>query len=406
MKLKAVDIMPDPADPLVMITGRNAQGKTAVLTCLRMLFGGRAADPSEVIRRGEEEARVVGETEDFIVKIRWKGGNRSLTVESKDGSVFKSPQAMLDKIKGDLTFDPLAFSRMKPKDQKDLLLRLVGLEAELERIDREKDALTTKRRDIGRDRDAADGALKSLPPVYPGTLKEEVNVSELMGKLSEARKHRETHATAVQTKVRTQESIATYRESIRVAEETIADAKRRIAILEEAISTWDEQIQQELLASNSLETLEAQVANADAVNRAVRNRKAKEEAESKYNRLALEYDEHTKALKEKDAEKERLIREAPFPVQGLSFDGAGVSFNGIPLEQCSSAEQLRVSLAVGMALKPLLKVLLIQDGSLLDSASMGVIREMAEANKYQVWVEAVDESGKVGIVIEDGEVVG
>jgi len=40
MKLKAVDITPDPSDPLVMIIGRNAQGKTAVLTCLRMLFGG------------------------------------------------------------------------------------------------------------------------------------------------------------------------------------------------------------------------------------------------------------------------------------------------------------------------------------------------------------------------------
>lgn len=46
----------------------------------------------------------------------------------------------------------------------------------------------------------------------------------------------------------------------------------------------------------------------------------------------------------------------------------------------------------------------IKDGSLLDSKSMQIINEMAGTNDYQVWIERVDESGKVGFYIEDGNV--
>jgi recombinational DNA repair ATPase RecF len=42
--------------------------------------------------------------------------------------------------------------------------------------------------------------------------------------------------------------------------------------------------------------------------------------------------------------------------------------------------------------------------SLLDSGNMAVIQQMAKDQDYQVWIEQVDESGKVGIYIEDGQV--
>jgi len=51
-----------------------------------------------------------------------------------------------------------------------------------------------------------------------------------------------------------------------------------------------------------------------------------------------------------------------------------------------------------------LKVIRILDGSLLDSTNMNLIKEMAQGQDYQVWVEVVDESGKVGITIENGEI--
>jgi hypothetical protein len=46
----------------------------------------------------------------------------------------------------------------------------------------------------------------------------------------------------------------------------------------------------------------------------------------------------------------------------------------------------------------------IKDGSLLDDDSMRVVEEMAEKNDYQVFIEIVDTSGKVGVYLVDGEI--
>jgi len=51
-----------------------------------------------------------------------------------------------------------------------------------------------------------------------------------------------------------------------------------------------------------------------------------------------------------------------------------------------------------------LRIVRVRDGSLLDEDSMKVLSDMAEKNDVQVWIERVDSSGRVGIVLEDGEV--
>ena len=92
------------------------------------------------------------------------------------------------------------------------------------------------------------------------------------------------------------------------------------------------------------------------------------------------------------------------PVKGLSFGEGEVVFNGLPLNQASDAEQLRVSIAIAMAANPKLRVLRIRDGSLLDERSLAAVATMADTQDYQIWIERVDSSGKVGVHMEDGEV--
>jgi len=108
-------------------------------------------------------------------------------------------------------------------------------------------------------------------------------------------------------------------------------------------------------------------------------------------------------IAEIDAEKAKRVAEAKMPIEGLGFTDSGVTFKGIPFEQISSAEQLRVSVAIGIALNPDLRVLLIRDGSLLDSDNLALIAEMAAEHDVQVWIERVEEDG-AGFIIEDGEV--
>lgn len=101
-------------------------------------------------------------------------------------------------------------------------------------------------------------------------------------------------------------------------------------------------------------------------------------------------------------EKAKQLQAAKYPVEGLGVDDDGVTFNGIPFSQASSAEQLRVSAAMALALNPKLRVILIRDGSLLDSEQGAALCKFAEENNCQVWLEQVSTDKAVGIVIEDG----
>src|SRR4029077_4178854 len=108
-----------------------------------------------------------------------------------------------------------------------------------------------------------------------------------------------------------------------------------------------------------------------------------------------------------DQSKNEATTKAKYPVDGLQFDTAGgITLNGIPFEQCSSAEQLRVSVAIGIALNPKLKVLLIRDGSLLDDKSLLQVMAMAKEADAQVWIERVGEDEQTSVVIEDGAIRG
>jgi len=105
-----------------------------------------------------------------------------------------------------------------------------------------------------------------------------------------------------------------------------------------------------------------------------------------------------------DKAKAEAIGAAKLPVEGLSFGDGAVMFDGLPFDQASGAQQLRVSCAVAAALNPKLRVLRVKDGALLDQASMELLAEFAEANDMQIWIETVS-SGRAGaVVIEDGMV--
>src|SRR5262249_52904367 len=118
----------------------------------------------------------------------------------------------------------------------------------------------------------------------------------------------------------------------------------------------------------------------------------------------LDSEELTQAMEQREIEKQKAIASAKMPVKGLSFGDGEVLMNGIPLNQASHADRIRISCAIGMAGNPKLRVLIIYDGEKLDSVGMKILAEMARKNDFQIWLERVDESGQVGIVMEDGHV--
>ena len=124
--LRAVCIKPDGS--AIVVGGDNEQGKTCVLDSIEYALNGAASIPSQPIRKGQSKARVVLDLGDLVVTRTFTAKGTNLTVKNKDGATFASPQAMLDKLVGELSFDPLAFSKMDAKRQSEVLKKLVGLD--------------------------------------------------------------------------------------------------------------------------------------------------------------------------------------------------------------------------------------------------------------------------------------
>ncbi len=153
-KLKCVDITPDAH--VVQITGKNGSGKSSVLDAILYALAGTKHIDSRPIRDGEAKAHVTLDLGEFIVTRRFNAGGASggsLTIESQDGRArYTSPQTLLDKLVGPLTFDPLHFANSEPKQQLELLRALVPLDVDLDALDldnrRDFDARTELHRTI------------------------------------------------------------------------------------------------------------------------------------------------------------------------------------------------------------------------------------------------------------------
>ena len=96
-----------------------------------------------------------------------------------------------------------------------------------------------------------------------------------------------------------------------------------------------------------------------------------------------------------------------YPIPELELRVKGVFYKGVPFEQASRAERIKVSLAMGVAMNEKLGILLIRDGSVLDPESMEVIAALAEEHDFQFWIEMARgyEGVDGAVVIEDGGVV-
>jgi len=416
-KLRAVSITPD--GNVVQITGENGSGKTSTLNSIWWALAGAGNVQSAPIRKGEERATIKLDLGELIVTRTFDRGDdgeftTKVQVTDPDGAKFGKPQDILSRLTGPggLAFDPLAFARAKPREQFETLRRFVpGLDFEkidgLNRADFDK--RTTVKRDATQKR--AQAAAIEIPEATPI---ERIDEAAIVEEIAEVGNH---NGDIEARKVRREQAAGNVAAARRSAEETRARAEtlRRQAEEEDKhAAILDEQaddLQKKLDAAPPLpepkdaaairaKLEEAKRTNA-AIDQAQRRRILLDEATV----LDQQVEALTASIDTRNEDKRKAIAAAEMPVAGLGFGEDHITFNGVPFNQASDAEQLRASIAIAMAGNPRLKVILVRDGSLLDKKSLALLAEMADAHDCQVWLEAVDDSGEVGIVMEDGAVV-
>ena len=393
--LKAISIKPDGA--VIVIGGDNEQGKSTILDCIEYACCGSKKIPLKPIRDGQDKARIVLELDDIIVTRTFTKSGTNLVIKNRDGATFPSPQALLDKLIGNLSFDPLAFSKMDSKKQIETLKKITGLDFDSLNIDYKKsfDERTEVNRK-GKELKAQFDAIvlhKDLPS-------ETVSLSDLSVELTNG--------------LSNNQKIKDIKKNIENNNTKILNIDREIAELMKEKEELQTLSLKESTAAKKLKEVDISVIQNNINTIEDTNKKITEN--QKKNTLEKELDklrEKSQSLSEKlltiNETKKDLLSNAKFPVEGLSFEEVGdetiLTFEGLPFDQCSTARKTRISVLMGIALNPGLKVLFIRDGSLLDKDNLSAIAGIAEEHDAQIWIERVSQGKECTVIIEDGELV-
>jgi len=413
-RLKAVSF--PMRDGMNVVGGDNGAGKSSVLDSLMFLFMGKKHPDPELLRRGEEKGFVEAETEHLIMKrtLTKKGGG-SLTLRLKEGnrSAFSAPQAEIDELTRPICFDPVRFLRMNAKDQVNALRLLVGLDfSELDTKYRTNYDLRTE---VGRDHKRLEAEVEAMP--YDKSATQAIPLKPVQDKIANI-ESLQAMAIAAGTELSRAESAMTrYKDRLgelgrqrEVLQKQLEDVLKSIEtgntlFLEQGkiVSKlrFDSEAKNKAVP-NSVELM-TELEKLRAHNQNVSQNELRAEKAKERDAKRREYDQLTSVVEGVEGDKKKMLAEAKFPIEGLSFDEDGVRFNDLPLSQASSAEQLRVAVAVSAAMNPAMPVMMIKEGSLLDDSSMDLVSELADEFDLQVVMERVEKDGYVTILITDGE---
>ena len=434
-----------PGGLMVLITGPNGAGKSSVLDAIWWALAGERSHQSAPIRTGEKTARVSLDLGAVVVTREWARRSESdgatstpervttrLTVENADGSRFTSPQKMLDSLLGSLTFDPLAFSRASDREQVEKLSGLCGVD--MAAVEREHKTDFDARAGYNRVAKARRAAADAIT-VPADTPDEPVSVDAIVTRIRDAeagnreleteRRRREgehQHALALRDAGNTlrqqaavdrkradedacelEQRAQALRERARAIEQTTREgADRRLADAQSSLTDLAAQVPVD--PDTDTAAMQEEVTAAEQTNEHVRSKRRKVELLAESCTASISAGALTDQMDKRRVKAREAIAAADLGIDGLTVKDGRVMLGDHPFDQASDAERLRASCAIAMRGDAKLRVLRVRDGSLLDEDSLRLLNEMAEAEDWQCWVERVDTSGKVGIVIEDGQV--
>lgn len=426
-RIEAVSLTLDSNGQLICISGPNTSGKTSLLDGIELLLCGEKSAPPRPIRDGSDFAEIVGKLvsidgpSNMTIRRRWTPKGATLEIRDQSGNkIDRTPQAKLDALVGKIAFDPLAFVRDE-KAQAPTLRKMTGLDTT---------DLDIERRRIYDERTAQNKVVATVEhevnrlPYHPDAPAAPVSMDELVFRGREARDQQQqidraatarnsaalVPAACVQTIGRLNQQMEGIHRQIAMLQQQVEGLKGQIVTAEQEkvaaeakVVQMDEGIAR--LPVPDQDAIDAALANAGDVNRRVAENRARVEAAERLEAEKAESKRLTDRIVEIDAEKAARLAATTMPIAGLGFGEDGeVTFRGVPLSQASGAEKVKVGLAIGAALNPRLRLILVRDGSLIDAEGMRVLARWAAEQGMLVLVERVADEGEEGegVVIFEG----
>ena len=404
-RIKAVALTPSPTG-LTLVGGNNNQGKTSVLDALAWALGGERFRPTAAQRDGAVAPAHLKVTLSNGVVVERKGKNASLTVTDPTGR--RSGQQLLNAFVEPLALDLPRFMDASDKEKADILLRIIGIGAELHTRDLEIKGLYDKRTFTGQLAAQKKHFAEELVS-YPEAPDEPVSASELirqqqdiLARNGENQRLRAQYAEleqqvqqCVDELKRTRERIATLQQ---LADELDAKHTKLFNQRETARKTVSQ------LQDESTAELEASIRDIEETNRKVRANLEKSRAEDEAAQYASEYDRLTESIQQKRADRMALLNGADLPLPGLSVEDGVLTHKGKHWRDMSGSDQLRVAAAIVRRLNPDCGFVLLDKLEQMDMTTLQEFSAWLEAEGLQAIATRVSTGSECQIIIEDGMV--
>lgn len=416
----------------IYLLGSNQSGKSSFLQAIEAALKGTNRPPVPVTAGAKSGfAAIELKHENETYTVNWKftntdpAGKLEVIIDGKSSA--KAPREFLKALVGDISFDPMRFARLKPKEQADELRKIMQLD--FTALDAERNSLYAERTAIGRDADnlkgfimrsdiSPDRARELLSEPIPSVESFDAEISglEQYAKIEEsARNDAEGYARA-HTEAQGQLSLAMA--ALKANDERVLELEKQagelrakshelskaVASAESSVSeaanhseaaahNLSEAKQRNEVAQSRVYELRQQKAGIQSVLDGRKRAEAVLAEEQSYLAKQADYDGLTERIANIDEQKKQLVANAKCPVDGLEFGDDGLVYNGLPLipGQVNTAKLIEVGVKLGMAINPALRILTIEDGSLLDHESRAALNSFITEHDYQAFIEIVSD---------------
>ena len=391
--LKAFYCEPKP-EGLTVIGGGNGAGKSSCLDAIAFAVGGARHRPSNPKREG-----AVGDTTLHVdlsngLTVERKGKNLSLTVTDREGA--RHGQELLDALVSQIAIDLPKFYNASAKDKAHMILDTLGIEDKLAELTRREKEKYDTRTVVGREADRKQKAADDMPwhedaPDAP------VSVADLIRKQQEILSRNGIRAE--------------HRRNLESYKAKVADIDSRVQeLLGEKHELLDKINNVQCAVSNdgeeeSTAEIEAQIADFEETNRKVAENAERTRRLEEADALSDQRDALTKEIEDIREERLALLKDADFPLEGLSVNDAGeLVYNGQPWDCMSGSQQLIVSCAIASRINPTCRFVLMDKLEQLDLKTLEEFDAWLKTQDLQCIATRVSTGGECTLVIEDGEV--
>lgn len=391
--LKAFYCEPKP-EGLTVIGGGNGAGKSSCLDALAFAVGGARYRPSNPKREG-----AIGDTSLHVdlsngITVERKGKNLSLTVTDREGA--RHGQELLDAFISNIAIDLPKFYNASPKDKAHMILETLGIEEKLAELARREKEKYDTRTVVGREADRKQKAAEDMP-WHEDAPEEPVSVADLIKQQQEILSRNGIRAE--------------HKRNLESYKAKVADIDSRVkALLGEKDELLDKINDVQCAVSNdgeeeSTAELEAQIANFEETNRKVTANAERTRRLEEADALSDQCDALTKEIEVIRAERLALLKDADFPLEGLSVnDSSELVYNGQPWDCMSGSQQLIVSCAIASRVNPSCRFVLMDKLEQLDLDTLKEFDDWLKTQDLQCIATRVSTGGECSLIIEDGEV--